>query len=178
MVIVRRMSSIALVGALVALVLVVIGQPASASDFHRIQNRGNGLCAEVDRFGPIGANGVPVVQRRCEPGLAVQIWDFVSVDPANNLWLILSSPGLCLDVTDGRNADGTPVQHWTCNGASNSMRWQPRVDPSTGAWQLVSQVGNRSRCLDVPGASGAEGLQLQIYRCTGRFNDAQMWFLT
>src|SRR5207248_10335733 len=74
----------------------------------------------------------------------------------------------CMDVTDGKNADHTPIQLWGCNG-STSMRWT--ANPSfDGVAQVKSETGGR--CLDV---FGDEGAQLSLIHCTGFGNLAQIW---
>ena len=71
--------------------------------------------------------------------------------------------GMCLDVRGANNADGTPVQVYTCNG--------------TGAqtWTLTSsnQLQSLGKCLDVSGAGTANGTKVQLWTCNG--TGAQAW---
>jgi glucosylceramidase len=71
--------------------------------------------------------------------------------------------GLCLDVRSASNADGTPVQVYTCNGTSAQ------------SWTLTSgnQLQSLGRCLDVSGGGTANGTLVQLYACNG--TGAQLW---
>ena len=60
----------------------------------------------------------------------MEIWDCNG--GANQQWNLNSNgtvtgreSGLCLDVTGAGTANGTPVEIWTCNGAS-----QPEMGPA------------------------------------------------
>jgi hypothetical protein len=72
--------------------------------------------------------------------------------------------GLCLDVRAANNADGTPVQVYTCNG-TNAQSWT--VDNSSNTVQSLG------KCLDVTGAGTANGTKVQLYTCNG--TGAQVW---
>src|SRR6266511_3950670 len=74
--------------------------------------------------------------------------------------------GLCLDVSDGATADGTPVQLYACNGTGAQV-WRAQPDGTL----LNPRSG---RCLDDAG-SGPPGTQLIIFACTGSAN--QRWTL-
>jgi chitinase len=71
--------------------------------------------------------------------------------------------GKCVDVYWGRNANGTPVQLYTCNGSS--AQW----------WTLPGDGTVRAldSCLDVPGGSTASGTQVHLWDCNGGSN--QVW---
>ncbi|HZP50246.1 ricin-type beta-trefoil lectin domain protein [Actinocrinis sp.] len=71
--------------------------------------------------------------------------------------------GLCLDVRSANNADGTPVQVYTCNGTSAQ------------SWTLTSgnQLQSLGKCLDVSGGGTANGTLVQLYTCNG--TGAQVW---
>ena len=71
--------------------------------------------------------------------------------------------GLCLDVRAADNADGTPVQVYTCNGTSAQ------------SWILTSgnQLQALGKCLDVSGGGTANGTLVQLYGCNG--TGAQVW---
>ena len=82
----------------------------------------------------------------------------------------------CLDVTDGINRNGTPLQVWQCTNTPG-MNWRliPTNIPGYGTrYKLQTQIGGR--CLDVPGGSLVDGVQLQIWTCSdGSGNAAQLW---
>ncbi|KUL27014.1 SMP-30/gluconolactonase/LRE family protein [Actinoplanes awajinensis] len=71
--------------------------------------------------------------------------------------------GKCLDVTDGRSANGVRIQLWTCTGGA-AQRWTAGDDGTVGAL---------GRCLDVAAASTADGAAVQLYDCNG--SAAQRW---
>jgi hypothetical protein len=71
----------------------------------------------------------------------------------------------CMDVRGGSDADGTPVQIYTCN-SSASQQWT--YDPATGA--LTSAFG---KCLTAAGAATGNGTRLQIAPCRGTAD--QQW---
>ena len=71
--------------------------------------------------------------------------------------------GLCLDVRSASNADGTPVQVYTCNGTT-AQQW---TVGSNGTVQALS------KCLDVVGAGTANGTKVDLYTCNG--TGAQQW---
>ncbi|MFD4205436.1 RICIN domain-containing protein [Micromonospora tulbaghiae] len=148
---------------------VASGPPAQAASGHyAIVNYGSGKCLEVDRFGAPSSLGGPVVQRTCD-GQAVQRWSPVG---KSTYTFVNQFSGMCVDVRNGVNADGTPLQQWACTGTS-SMKWT--VDPNSfaGVHQIKSQIGGR--CMDVRGGSAADGATVQIYHCTGFGNPAQVW---
>jgi serine/threonine protein kinase len=65
--------------------------------------------------------------------------------------------GKCLDVQGPSTADGTSVQMWDCNGATE-MRWQV----------VGSEIhGYGGKCLDVRGPSTENGTPVQMWDCNG-----------
>ncbi|MFI7069881.1 RICIN domain-containing protein [Micromonospora sediminicola] len=146
-----------------------LGQPAQAAGGHyQIVNYGSGKCLEVDRYGAPSSLGGLVVQRTCD-GQAVQRWSPVG---QSTYTFVNQSSGMCLDVRNGVNADGTPLQQWACTGTT-SMKWTVSPNSFSGVHQVRSQIGGR--CLDVRGGSSADGATVQIYHCTGFGNPAQVW---
>jgi beta-glucosidase len=76
---------------------------------------------------------------------------------------IVGYQGLCLDVRGANNADGTPVQVYTCNG-TNAQQWTVE---SNGTLQALG------KCLDVTGGGTANGTKVQLYTCNS--TGAQVW---
>ncbi|HEV2639119.1 MAG TPA: ricin-type beta-trefoil lectin domain protein [Actinocrinis sp.] len=68
-----------------------------------------------------------------------------------------------LDVRSASNADGTPVQVYTCNG-TGAQQW---TVASNGTVQALG------KCLDVVGAGTANGTLVDLYTCNG--TGAQSW---
>ncbi|KJA25073.1 carbohydrate-binding module family 13 protein [Hypholoma sublateritium FD-334 SS-4] len=74
----------------------------------------------------------------------------------------------CLDVTDGKNADGTKMQIWTCSTNNPNQKWDYNVWANTITWF------NKGKCLDLTDASQASGNKIQIWGCnSGNIN--QVW---
>jgi lysophospholipase L1-like esterase len=73
--------------------------------------------------------------------------------------------GKCADVSNARNADGTPIQLWTCNGSS-AQKWTY----APGAGGSVRSLG---KCLDISNGGTANGTKVQLWTCNG--SAAQRW---
>ncbi|HEV2372352.1 MAG TPA: glycoside hydrolase family 3 C-terminal domain-containing protein [Streptosporangiaceae bacterium] len=71
--------------------------------------------------------------------------------------------GLCLDVADDNNTDGTKVQIYTCNG-TNGQQWTEEPNGTIHA---------DGKCLDVVGGGTANGTLVDLYTCNG--TGAQVW---
>ncbi|GAA2692632.1 SMP-30/gluconolactonase/LRE family protein [Actinoplanes palleronii] len=71
--------------------------------------------------------------------------------------------GKCLDVTDGRSANGVRIQLWACNSGA-AQRW------TVGDDGTVAALG---RCLDVAAGATTDGAAVQLYDCNG--SGAQRW---
>jgi Ricin-type beta-trefoil lectin domain-like len=136
-------------------------------------------CLQGDLGGPLGSS---VTQHYCDPA---------NTNP-NQQWLPISTGGdgykfqnvathLCLEGRGGA-ANGTLVPLWDCTSAESNTRWawdqsSPGADAFPGIEKIQSRVsGSTGYCLDVPGASTAIGLQVQLYRCNG--TNAQYFWIT
>jgi alpha-galactosidase len=75
--------------------------------------------------------------------------------------------GKCLDVPNGTQANGTQVDIWTCNGASNQI-WA-----DTPSNQLTVYGG--AKCLDAYNNQTTAGTKVEIWDCNGGAN--QQWHL-
>jgi hypothetical protein len=140
-----------------------VAHAAGDGDVVNFHNVGSEMCAEAIGVG----NGVPVVQRPCDSANNNQKWVLSRVGGSVYEFFNVAA-AKCMDVTDGKNADHTPIQLWSCNG-STSMQWT--ANPGFGGVaQVKSQTGGR--CLDV---FGDVGQQLQLIHCTGFGNLAQVW---
>jgi glucosylceramidase len=100
-------------------------------------------------------------------GSVNQGWQFRATDSGyyNVLSRVASAQNEVWDITGGAGAtaDGTKIQTWAYGGGTN-QQWQP-VSLGNGFYKMVSR--SSGKCLDVPGASTANGVQLQIYTCNG-----------
>ncbi|MET9552651.1 glycoside hydrolase family 97 catalytic domain-containing protein [Streptomyces sp. NPDC006645] len=72
--------------------------------------------------------------------------------------------GLCVDVPNSTQTNGTDVKLWECNGGSNQLWTQ------TPSRQLTVFAG---KCLDVDGGNTADGTVVQIWDCNS--SGAQQW---
>ncbi len=69
---------------------------------------------------------------------------------------IVGLGGNCLDVTEGKRSNGTPVQMWRCEGNEN-QQW--RVDNGRIRWARTDM------CLDVRDGKRGNGTTVQIWQC-------------
>lgn len=62
----------------------------------------------------------------------------------------------CLDVDDGKTADGTTVQMWTCDSATGNQKWSLSPDGSLKAL---------GKCLDVSKGGTVNGTRVYLWSC-------------
>jgi endoglucanase len=129
--------------------------------WYSVANQNSGACVDATGWG--GANGTTVQQWACGPQQTNQEWQFQSL--GNGAYSIVNrnAPAEAWDVTNQGTTNGSLMQLWTYGGGSN-QQWMP-VSLGNGFYKLVSVASGR--CLDVPAASTANGVQLQIYDCNG-----------
>lgn len=134
-------------------------------------NQASGLCMDMTNWGT--TNGTTVQQWACAQGSysvdTNQQWVFTSA--ANGYYEItnVNAPAQALNI--GGDAVGSLLQTWTYDDASNE-NFMP-VSDGNGYYHFVVQ--ENGLCLDTPGASTANGVQLQEYTCNG--TGAQQWKL-
>jgi hypothetical protein len=71
--------------------------------------------------------------------------------------IVSAASGRCIDVTGGKAKDGTPLEIWSCSGASR-QKWTFRSDGSVRAMGL---------CMDVAWGSSDNGAVIQLVDCNG-----------
>ncbi|MFJ9784826.1 RICIN domain-containing protein [Amycolatopsis sp. NPDC101161] len=120
----------------------------------------SGKCVDARAAGT--ADGTVVQQYSCNQ-TASQQWQFQSTGDGYFRVNARTNPAAAWDVTNVSTADGGLVQLWTYGGGAN-QQWQA-VDEGNGRYHFVSR--NSGKCLDVPGASAADSVQLQQYACNG-----------
>ncbi|KAG7091228.1 hypothetical protein E1B28_010279 [Marasmius oreades] len=78
----------------------------------------------------------------------------------------------CLDVRDGNDANGNPLQIWTCVEGSTNQQWMfdSAADTCTISWL------GKSKCISIPNGNMTAGNSLQISDCDST-NVYQQWFL-
>jgi hypothetical protein len=121
---------------------------------------GSGKC--VDARAASTANGTALQQYTCN-GSAAQQWQFTATDSGYYRIGAGAAPAQDWDVTNVSTADSALIQLWLYGGGSN-QQWQP-VQEASGAFHFVNR--NSGKCLDIPGASTADSVQLQQYTCNG-----------
>jgi endoglucanase len=137
------------------------GGTIDTRSWFNIINANGGLC--VDAANRATANGTFVQQWACGSQQFNQEWQLQAQGNGHYSIVNRNAPGEVLDVADRGTANGSLIQLWTYGGGTN-QQWMP-VSVGNGAYKLVG-VGS-GRCLDVPAASTANGVRLQIYDCNG-----------
>jgi hypothetical protein len=138
----------------------------NSSDDYQVVNENSGSC--VDATGHGTTNGTAVQQWACgSPVQLNQEWQFVNVGSGyyEVLNVNAASEGESWNVTGGTGAtaSGDKIQLWQYGGATNEQ-WDASAI-GDGYYNFVAR--NSGLCLDVPGASTANGVQLQQYTCNG-----------
>ncbi|KAG8799927.1 hypothetical protein FRC16_004099, partial [Serendipita sp. 398] len=107
------------------------------------------------------ANGSPVVIADCTGG-AEQLFTF------QNGQVTMYGGKMCLDVTDGVNADGTKLQIWQCYAGAPNQAWYYNFWDNSLSWT------NKGKCLDLTNWSLSNGNRVQIWGCSPG-NPNQFW---
>jgi endoglucanase len=132
----------------------------STSSWFNIVNQNSNAC--VDDSGSGINDGTIVQQWACGSHQNNQEWQFQSEGTGIFAVANRNAPTQTWNVTNNGTGNGSLIQTWTYGGAN--AQWMP-VSLGNGLYKIVG-VGS-GRCLDVPGASTANGVQLQIYDCNG-----------
>ncbi len=134
--------------------------PISPTAWHTVINRASNKCVDARASGT--ANGTAIQQYTCNSSFA-QHYQFqptsdgyVRINNRNNAAQVL-------DVSGVSAADNAPVHLWGYGGGNN-QQWLP-VSEGGGYYHFVSR--HSGKCLDVPGASTADSVQLVQYTCNG-----------
>ena len=133
---------------------------------YNIVNENSGSC--VDDTGSGTANGTRVQQWACAEGSystqANQQWEFHN-GTASGYYEVtnVNAPSEAWNVTGNGTTNGSLIQTWTYAGNPNE-EWEA-VSLGNGYYKFVGQ--GSGLCLDTPGASTANGVQLQVYTCNG-----------
>jgi hypothetical protein len=134
--------------------------PISSTTWYSVINKTSAKCVDARAAGT--ANGTAIQQYTCN-GSNAQQYQFV---PTSGGYLRINNRGNsaeALDVTNVSTADNAPIQTWTYSGGNN-QQWQA-VAESGGYYHFVNR--NSGKCLDTPGASTADSVQLVQYTCNG-----------
>ncbi len=137
------------------------GGTINSSAWYNVVNENSGSCVDARKFGT--ANGTAVQQWACGNQQSNQEWQFQPTSGGFFKVVGRNAPLEVWDVTHVGTANGSLIQTWTYGGGLN-QQWQP-VSMGNGTFKFVAR--NSGRCLDVPAASTANGVQLQIFDCNG-----------
>jgi len=132
----------------------------------------DGPCMQVEQpiDGTNATNGAPVEINFCHTTAAYRSWTVVNggsntgTGPTGPIQIL---DGFCLDVIDGKDADGTHLQMWKCAPGNKNQQWTVNSDFSI-RW------ANHNKCIDLPGGIENGFSKLQIWTC-GKNNRHQQW---
>ncbi|MEZ0075740.1 RICIN domain-containing protein [Planotetraspora sp. GP83] len=125
-----------------------------------VVNKNSGKC--VDARAAASANGTAVQQYSCND-TAAQLWQLQATSGGYYRVNSNLNAAQAWDDTNVSTADGSPIQLWAYSGGNN-QQWLP-VEEAGGTYHFVNR--HSGKCLDVPAASTADGVQLQQYTCNG-----------
>ncbi len=135
--------------------------------WYRMVNQVTGSCADDRGWGE--SNGSAVHQWSCKPGLQRnQEWRFEPTEAGYYAVHTRQAKRLVIDASNWGTDNGTRIQLWEYAGGTN-QQWMP-VSLGNGYFKIVGRASGR--CLDVPGASRENGVQLQLYDCNGSGSQA------
>ena len=129
--------------------------------YYKLTVKHSGMVLECDSSTyKAGAN----VRQGVWDGSDGQLWKFVSA--GNNSYYVKSKTGTVLDINSAVYAAGTNVQTYKANG-TDAQKWKlnkeyETVDVEEGIYTIQTSL-NKERVLDIPGASSANGANVQIY---------------
>jgi len=118
------------------------------------------------------ADGAPVVFHNCDTldDTTSSIWTVVAgggpagSSPAGQIKIFGNK---CLDNTNGVNADGNPLQIWTCTDGDTNQLWNVNDDNTI-------TLSTTNKCVDLTNGNINDGNRIQIWDCTA--NDLnQQW---
>ncbi|MET7397385.1 ThuA domain-containing protein [Dactylosporangium sp. NPDC005572] len=134
--------------------------PISPTAWYSIVNKTSGKCVDARAAGTV--NGTAIQQYSCNATNAQQY----QIQPTSGGFARINqrgNPVQAIDVSNVSSADNAPIQTWTYGGGTN-QQWQA-VSEGGGYYHFVSRLSGK--CLDVPGASTADSVQLVQYTCNG-----------
>ena len=122
------------------------------------------LCLEVKAGSVI--EGEIVQTYPCVAGERRQQWTFLPIPgSASSFHIVNANSLMCMTVSYGRSAPGTPVVQTPCyvpSQASQTWAYIPATTPKAG-YRLVSAINNL--CLDIPYGETTGESPMQIFTC-------------
>ncbi len=144
------------------------GDGISQTAWYAVINRNSNKCVDAAAAGT--ANGTVVQQYACNNTLAQQ-WQFQATNGGYYRVATRNAASQVWDVAGVSTADGGKIHLWAWGGGNN-QQWLP-ASLGGGYWRFTAR--HTGKCLDVPGASIADAVQLQQWTCNG--TNAQSFFL-
>jgi len=92
-------------------------------------------------------DGAAVTLQTCT-GAASQLWVFSGSSAGGPVKIFGNK---CLDVTDGKNVDGTKLQIWTCGTNNPNQQWWYSIWDTTLSWR------DHGKCVDLTDGSMTNG---------------------
>jgi hypothetical protein len=137
-----------------------------ASGVFKLLNANSGKAMDVASASMAdGAN----VQQWTDNGTAAQQFR-LERSAGNRYALVNANSGKCVDVASAGTADGTNIQQWTCNGtAAQAFFLYPRGAAAASVLpigQYTARAASSGLCLDIAGASTADGAKAQQSACS------------
>lgn len=132
----------------------------SPTTWYSVVNKTSGKCVDARSSGT--ANGTPIQQYTCNNTFAQHFLfqpasdGYVRINNRNNSAQVI-------DVSEVSTADRAPIHLWSYVGGGN-QQWLP-VSEGGGYYHFVAR--HSGKCLDVPGSSTADSVQLIQYTCNG-----------
>jgi Malectin domain/Ricin-type beta-trefoil lectin domain/F5/8 type C domain len=146
------------------------GGGISTTAWYSVVNKSSAKCVDARASGT--ANDTAIQQLACSSTSFAQQYQFQATDSGYYRVNNRNNSAQAWDVSGVSTADGALIHLWAYVGGSN-QQWMPVVE-ADGTYHFVAR--HDSKCLDVPGASTADSLQLQQYTCNG--TAAQSFSLT
>lgn len=153
----------------VSLKVPMVSAGISPAAWYSVINTNSQSCIDAAGWG--ASNGTHVQQWICGQQQWNQEWQFQPTDSGYYSFRNRNASGEVIDVNGRGILDGSSEQLWSFWGGGN-QQWMPVAD-SSGLYKFIGRESGR--CLDVPGASKNNGMQLQIYACNN--TNAQSFLL-
>ena len=148
-----------------------------SSDVYKLVNANSGKAMDVASASTAdGAN----VQQWDDNGTAAQ--QFLLERTAGNRYTLVNvNSGKCVDVAAASTADGANVQQYACNGtAAQQFYLYPRGATAASVLPIgkyQAKAASSSLCLDIAGASTADGAKAQQSACSATSNSQAFEFV-
>ena len=101
-----------------------------------------------------------------DPGVSMKIGN-TSLLSGVSYYITNKNSGLCLDLPEGKTANGTNIQQWAFNG---SFAQQFRLISEQDGWCRIASVGDESKVISVAYNTGADGTNVELAEYTGADN--------